>query len=367
MNGDIQPAVATASRPKKFNSWLPSIMTGLGSLASQGVNYLITKKFNEDAFKRNKELSERAFERNLQIMREQNAYNSEAAQAIRSRAAGLDPNAGQITSHASADVSPLEFPTYDPQIPQFDIGGSIGSGFQSFRDMEMLRLSDIKTSADAAKLQAEVDEIGANIMLKDAMRDYYKSQGDYNYMSMQKRIDQIQLDNDIKTIMKQWMPHQNAADYLDTIADINLKLVDASFTEAQITEVAFKCYNLLQTGLTEVSKREQLNALADYYRSAADLNDEQAKVVATNTLCNVAQSLAALQNAETAAQNADIHATQVSNQYRLGKWQVFQSYIIPVVGAVVGGLIAGPFGVAAGSSLSMALGLTKKPNPIGFK
>ncbi len=160
---------SSGSLPKtnkfSFSSLFPGLVNMLGDFGSSALNYFLTKKTNEDSFQKNKELSDRAFEQNLRLMREQNAYNSEAAQALRMRAAGLDPNAGQITSHASADASPLEYPTYDPQVPQFDVSGPVGTAFQSYRDMENLRLSKITTAAQAAEMMSQVDKNGASAWL----------------------------------------------------------------------------------------------------------------------------------------------------------------------------------------------------------
>lgn len=123
---------------------MPSIISAGGSLASGFINHYS-----------NKNLSNNAFRQNVQMWREQNAYNSPLAQTARLREAGLNPalaygGSGAVTGNAD-------------QAPSLDYGGVmqqplINPDF-AFQAQEALNLKSVRDLQDSQKLKNTAETI----------------------------------------------------------------------------------------------------------------------------------------------------------------------------------------------------------------
>lgn len=122
----------------------PAIISAGGALASGLINHFS-----------NKSLSNNAFRQNVQMWREQNAYNSPLAQVARMREAGLNPalaygGSGAVTGNAD-------------QAPSLDYGGVMNQPLINpdfaFQAQEALNLKSVRDLQDSQKLKNTAETI----------------------------------------------------------------------------------------------------------------------------------------------------------------------------------------------------------------
>lgn len=101
------------------------------SLLNQGGNIVSTILAN----RANKDLAQYSYEQQKQMIAEQNAYNSPAAQMARYQEAGLNPNLiyGQISSGNQSSIAKYESPTM--QSPKVDLNSAI-TGAQTLMSLK---------------------------------------------------------------------------------------------------------------------------------------------------------------------------------------------------------------------------------------
>ena len=139
-------------------------------------NWKRTKELNQQTYQYNKNLAELAFKQNVEMWNAENAYNTPAAQMMRMRAAGLNPNLlygnGQEASAGNASDAPeLQYGQYDPKINYFD---PTGAAFEGLNYAASLR--QINSLVDLQASQAQLNQSESTLKdletaLKD--KDYY--------------------------------------------------------------------------------------------------------------------------------------------------------------------------------------------------
>lgn len=270
-----------------------AIISGAAALGSAGIgagsaavknkkSYKYTKKLNKQMYEYNKDLSERAFKQNVRLWREENAYNTPAAQMARMRAAGLNPNLiygnGQEASAGLAGDAPnLQYGDYNPKVPVFEspldaVGNGINVALDSSRILSMI--SQANAAADNLEADTQLklknyewidEEKRANIDKKKAetvTQEYM--QGNYQALTDQAMENCRKLSVETKTLWKQF-------NYIDRVSRASLDL-----TAAEISEINERTKNYpVQRAKLRV-EMSTLVAQARYLATASNLNDQQA-------------------------------------------------------------------------------------------
>ena len=158
----------------------PAVVGAGAGMLSQAVfgkkNWKRTKELNKQQYEYNKNLAEQAFQRNVQMWNAENAYNTPAAQMMRMRAAGLNPNLiygnGQEASAGLAGDAPeLQYGQYDPKINYFD---PTEGAFQGINAAMSLR--QINSMVDLQETQSRLNESESKVKELEAAlkgQDFY--------------------------------------------------------------------------------------------------------------------------------------------------------------------------------------------------
>jgi hypothetical protein len=219
-----------------------------------------------------------AYQRQRELIDQQNLYNSPVQQMERYRAAGLNPylmygQGGGTVSAATANVQQANTPsvTYQPNYMQ-GVGESVARGVSETiaNIISMKRLENETKLADAqsenlraqagltqsnARFQnetfnervqlqryetlfreAQISDVQQSAMLKDVEREFY----DWKKANMSASTEQIQAQKEYLTtqassqkILNQYLPKQQAAQLSKTLAEARKAYLEGDYTKVQ--------------------------------------------------------------------------------------------------------------------------------------
>lgn len=187
----------------------PALLGAAAALGTAGagvfgslINAQSAWKTNQQQYQYNKALAEQAYERNVKMWHMQNAYNTPSAQMARMRAAGLNPSAvfgeGVTASsgNTSGDAPQLNYGSYNPAVPQFDLSSPIQNAFSAYM------------------LQAKRDNIEADTALKTGQtRKVIRETNNLELEAekMKAQIEGLGLDNEAKAIANTFIEREKEA------------------------------------------------------------------------------------------------------------------------------------------------------------
>lgn len=146
---------------------LSAAIAGGATLAASGINAASVGKTNKKTRKFISQQYDKQVQDNIRLWQMQNEYNSPQAQMQRLTDAGLNPNlvyGNGATTEAGA-ISKGEMKQWNPEAPQFDIGGAAMNAIQSYNSFEMKQ-----AQVDNAKAQNDILRQEALLKAADTAR-----------------------------------------------------------------------------------------------------------------------------------------------------------------------------------------------------
>lgn len=276
-------AAASQAKSAAAQMGTAAIASG-GGLLSQiffgAKNWKRTKELNRQTFEYNKDLAEQAFRQNVQMWNAENAYNTPAAQMMRMRAAGLNPNLlygnGQEASAGLAGDAPnLQYGEYNPKVSYFDTNGGF-QGINAAMDMYTLnsQIDLLRSEANRNNVEAAykghmnewldiLNNLGVengkrDLLIKDMMYGYYGSLKDQVVENTRK----IGLEADqVGIILK----------YADELEQLKVQTSAANLGEI------YKKYSKYDAEIRQLEGLYQASmSQAFYFATAGDLNKQNA-------------------------------------------------------------------------------------------
>ena len=271
-NWSIAPAVGAA------------IIAGAASLIGSGINYANTRKTNEEQRKLSEDTAEKEYERNLEIMRMQNAYNTESMQMLRRRAAGLNPYDDNSVSPQPSAGFEYDQEVPNLKVPQFDVAGPVSNAMSLYLQAEQLQNMDQNTANDtlvskaqAAKLLADAgytSEDTKRLIFENSVR---QSRFEKEMEMMAVQIEQIKsntanlkVDNKIKSQINEYYGRIQESILRLNESSANLNDKNAALAEVKKNTEAFQQRYL--SALTSESRQKVDNLVKDYAKTIAEIS-----------------------------------------------------------------------------------------------
>lgn len=143
---------------------IPALITGGASLLGSAIQAGSTANINKKTRKWNEEMYNRQRQDSLADYAMQNAYNHPSAVMQRLREAKLNPNlvyGGGDASMPSAQIKAADKGSWNPEVPQLDIGGAVSTGIGAYYDTQLKQ-------AQVNNLQKQNDVLQQEALLKAA-------------------------------------------------------------------------------------------------------------------------------------------------------------------------------------------------------
>lgn len=248
-----------------------SVVGAVGSLAGNA----LSSGANANLNKKNREWQEKMYEtqhqRNIELWNMQNAYNTPVEQVKRLREAGLNPNLmygnGSASTGLADSVSSADVPGTPGTIP-YDFSQASNGLADSIARYQTWQMN----SLNMQKVQAERENIMANTMYQNAMKD--------------KTLIGVDLDK----ITRDWSDKMHSIDYLSKVAGLDRTTSETWLNNARqravelgITQdtASFETRMDLYKAQILNNKANALNAYGNYQdavaRVASGLYGEQAR------------------------------------------------------------------------------------------
>lgn len=258
-----------------WSSFIPTVVTVGSSLLNS-----VTQNAQIDKYlKAQSEENEKAYQRNVEMWKMQNEYNSPTAVVQRLKSAGLNPALayGNISGGLSSGAPALSPTDYSSMLNKRSVSSAALAGIQQARLIEsQIRNIDSQTEQNIANTEQTLTYnkyqdalLTGDIKFKNASIDLMGSESDLNdarsfesYRNCERiiantneiyaRIQEIEasvrnLDADtaIKSIQREWLPKEKQAAISEMYASVRALGASADLTREQFEQLlAEKTYNL---------------------------------------------------------------------------------------------------------------------------
>jgi len=217
------------------------IIGGASNIVSGSIQAKTARYNTERTIQANKQLSEYAYSKDLEMWNKGNEYNSPAAQMERLKAAGLNPNlvygSGSVAGNASGSL-----PLYNAPTVKYDYKPPVdwGNVLSSFQDVQLkqAQIDNVKAQTEGVNLSNQLKGYDA-----EAMRALIESNITRKLMENEKALSKNQMEQlkaqwefqNLDEMQKTWKAEliNTQADAKAAIHDAEIKAVAARFAKAQ--------------------------------------------------------------------------------------------------------------------------------------
>lgn len=241
----------------------PAVISAVGGLASQGINYLGQRATNALNLQMNREnnelqvyLANQKYAKDLEQWNRQNEYNSPLAQRNRMLQAGLNPALQQISTGTATSSPEMAMPQTtagraDP-LPQVDLGTSLLSAYDSYSQNQRLKAETdgilIDNQTKNLRNLATLNEIlsrtrgeHARAAGQEVLNGFISRNGELDLQLKQNQIEHIKSQTQLNTLESvrrrdelKVLPQMLQLDIAKRVADIVLTSENVNVARMQV-------------------------------------------------------------------------------------------------------------------------------------